>query len=362
MPEQGSEDTVMDVTDERAGDGTAEATSTGAATEGPRTEGLAPEALVEDVERAVREAALTACWEQWRSLGALAGGQGERRAASIVDPEALVLLSLLVRDEERRLDDFLGWWASTGAGLLSVQRAHNLAKQFPERARERLGAFARLAAEAGDRRWKRHQAEGGGFELAPREGKGAERPALYEPPALVLRLRSGFGVGTKADLLAFLLGLGGDRASTREAAEALAYTEVAVRAAAQEMALARFVEETPDRPALYAADPAAWAGVLGFTGAGDARKRGGAPPAWRYWAGVFAFLAGVLAWVEEGRGAEWSPYVWSSRARDLCERHRHALDTIRIRCPDGERHRGSAYLGAFAATVQEVAAWVPEHL
>jgi hypothetical protein len=357
----------MDVTDERTGDGTAEAASTGAATEGPRTEGLETEALVRDVERAVREVALTACWEQWRSLGALAGEQGARRAAAIIDPEALVLLSLLVRDDERRLDDFLGWWASIGAGLLSVQRAHNLAKQFPERARERLGAFARLATEAGDRRWKRHQAEGGGFELAPREGKGAERPAIYEPPALVLRLRSGFGVGAKADLLAFLLGLDGERASTKEAAEALAYTEVAVRAAAQEMARARFVEETPNRPALYAADPDAWAGVLGFTDvgfaeAGDARKRGSAPPMWCYWAGVFAFLADVLAWVEEGRGAAWSPYVWSSRARDLCERHRHALDTIRIRCPDGERHRGSAYLGAFAATVREVTAWVPEHL
>lgn len=346
----------MDVKDERAGDGAA-----GAAAEEPRPEGLVTEALVGDIERVVREVALAACWEQWRSLGALAGGQGVRRATSIVDPEALVLLSLLVRDDERRLDDFLGWWASTGATLLSVQRAHNLAKQFPERARDRLGAFARLATEAGDRRWKRHQGESG-VGLVPREGKGAERLALYEPTALVLRLRSGFGVGAKADLLAFLLGLGGDRASTREAAEALAYTEVAVRTAAQEMALARFVEEMPDRPALYAADPRAWADLLGFTETGDARKRGGAPPTWRYWAGVFAFLAAVLAWVEEGKGAEWSPYVWSSRARDLCEQHRHTLDAVRLRCPDGERHRGSAYLSAFAATVQEVVSWVLEHL
>ena len=320
------------------------------------------EGLARDAERAVREAALAACWEQWRSLGAFAGAVGPRRATSIVDPEALVLLSLLIRDEERRLDDFLGWWASIGSTLLSVQRAHNLAKQFPEQVQERLGAFARLAAEAGDRRWKRHQAEVGGFVLSPREGKGAERLALYEAPALIFRLRAGFGVGAKADLLAFLLGLGGERASTKEAAEALAYTEVAVRTAAQEMALARFVEETPDRPALYAADPKAWSGLLGFTGAGGSQERGGEPPEWRYWAGVFAFLADVLTWVEEGRGAEWSPYVWSSRARDLCERHQQALDAVRLRCPDPVRHRGSAYLGAFTSTVREVATWVPEHL
>ena len=331
-----------------------------------------PAALVEDTTRAVREAAITACWEQWRSLGALAGTLGPRRATSIVDPEALVLLSLLARDEERRLDDFLGWWASIGAGLLSVQRAHNLANHFPVRARERLGAFAHVAVEAGDRRWKRlqaddhqaddHQADGGGFVLSAREGKGAERLELYEPPTLILRLRSGFGVGAKADLLAFLLGLSGERATTKEAAEALVYTEVAVRTAAQEMALARFVEETQGRPALYAAEPEVWAGLLGIAQVGRRQKRSVTLPAWRYWAGVFAYLADLLVWAEEGRKADWSAYVWSSRARDLSARHRQVLDTVRLDCPDGERYRGSAYLDAFAAKAREAASWVQEHL
>ena len=319
-------------------------------------------ALVQRTEQAAREAALTVCWEQWRSLGAYAGAYGVRRATSIIDPEALVLLSLLLRDEERRLDDFMGWWAATGATLLSVQRVHNLARGFPEQVQERLAAFARLATEEGDRRWARHQAEFSGFALTPREGKGAERLALYEAPALMLRLRAGFGVGAKADLLAFLLGLGGERASTKEAAKALGYTEVAVRTAAQEMVLARFVAETPERPARYAADPEAWAGLLGFGGGDRPPEEYGASPRWQHWAGVFAFLTDVLVWVDRGREAEWSPYLWSSRARDLSERHRKALDVVRLRCPDAERHRGSAYLSAFAGAVQAAAEWVPQHL
>ena len=318
-------------------------------------------ALVQRVEQTAREAALVVCWEQWRSLGAFAGAYGVRRATSIIDPEALVLLSLLLRDAERRLDDFLGWWASSGATLLSVQRVHNLARGFPERVQERLGAFARLATEAGDRRWTRHQTEAGEFALTPREGKGAEHLALYEAPALVLRLRAGFGVGAKADLLAFLLGIDGERASTKEAAEALGYTEVAVRTAAQEMTLARFVEETPERPVRYAADPEAWAGLLGFGGGDRPPEEYDSSPRWRYWAGVFAFLADVLAWVETGREADWSPYVWSSRARDLSERHRKALDVVRLRCPDAERQRGAAYLSAFAGSVQDVAEWALQH-
>ncbi len=305
------------------------------------------QALVRDAEEAVREAALAVCWAQWGSLGAFA--EGARRTDAVTDPEALVLLSLLLRDDERRLDDFLGWWATVGAGLLSVQRAYNLAKQFPEPVRERLGSFARLAAEAGDRRWRRHQ--GRPWVLSPREGKGPDALSLAEPPALLLRLRAGFGVGVKADLLTFLLGMGGERISTKQAGRALGYTEAAVRTAAQEMAVARFLEETPDRPALYAADPEAWAGPLGFAGG---------PPRWRYWSELFAFLAGVLAWAEEGRRSGWSLYVWSSRGRDLCERRRQELDTLRIRCPGGQR--GDAYLEAFLGTVREAARWGPLRL
>ena len=72
--------------------------SPGAATETPQ-----PAECVEVIERAVREAALTACWEQWRSLGALAGPHGPHRAASIVDPEALVVWVESVEDRDALL-------------------------------------------------------------------------------------------------------------------------------------------------------------------------------------------------------------------------------------------------------------------
>ena len=279
--------------------------------------------------------------EQWRSLGAFAGAfagaYGARRATSIIDPEALVLFSLLLRDAERRLDDFLGWWASSSATLLSVQRAHNLAKWFPERVQERLGAFARLATEAGDRAVD--ASPGGGWRVRtdPAGGEGAERLALYEAPALVLRLRAGFGVGAKTDLLAFLLGLQGERASTKEAAEALGYTEVAVRTAAQEMTLARFVEETPERPVRYAADPEAWDGLLGFEGGDRPPEEYDAPP-------KMAALGGGVCLSSRrprvGRGGKGSRLVslrMELAGARLSECHRKALDVVRLRCPDAER-------------------------
>lgn len=303
-----------------------------------------------DLAQRVAETVLATCWAQWRSLGAFAEGSTLYQPHSVIDPEALVLLSLLLRERERRLDDLLGWWASVGATLLSVQRTHNLARHFPLLVQQRLGAFARLASEAGDRRWQRHQTKDD-FTLSPRAGKGAAQPDLSEAPALLLRLRAGLGVGAKADLLALLLGLRGERITTKAAAEATGYTDVAIRTAAQEMGRARFIETTSERPARYMADPEAWAALLGFS-------EEKAWPRWHYWAETYAFLADVLRWEAEGRAAEWSAYVWSSRARDLMERHGRTFDLLRLPRPDAERHRGAAYLGAFIDAVQQLMSWI----
>lgn len=309
--------------------------------------------LVARIETATRAAIVQACWEQWRLLGAQASAGKVPSPTSIVDPEALVLLTLAARDYEHRLDDFLGWWADTGATLLSVQRLLNLAEKFPEDVRVRLGAFASLAAESGDRRWRRHRGEADAFVVQVRPGKGAEVLSLTRPPALWCRLRAGFGVGTKADLLTLLIGLDGAKVSVRDASHALAYTDVAVRSAAEELARARFIDALPDRPARYAADSNRWSKLLDLTGG---------VPMWRSWAQVFAFLASVDAWGHKGRIAVWSDYVWSSRARDLADQHALALADAGLPVPDGAQHPGARFIVAFADFVEGLAMWVEQNL
>ncbi|GAB5519702.1 MAG: MarR family transcriptional regulator [Rhodothermales bacterium] len=307
---------------------------------------------VAQAEQVATEAALAVCWAQWRSLGALATAQSTPEAQSIIDPEALLLLTLQLRDRERRLDDFAGWWASTRGALMSVQRVLNLAKLFPSQAADGVGGFARLAAAAGHKRWKRHQHDQEHSPLKPRPSKGSEAPTLHNPPALLLRLRAGLGVGAKADLLAFLLGLRGERVTTRQMAEALHYTEVAIRTAAQDMARAGFIDETRDRPVRYAARLEVWAPLLQFT----AQAGVVTAPGWCYGAECFALLAATQAWAEAGRVAGWSPYVWSSRARDLTEQHRRALEIMRLPRPD--RHRGADYLPAFVQLIEQAGQWM----
>ncbi|GAB5521222.1 MAG: MarR family transcriptional regulator [Rhodothermales bacterium] len=323
---------------------------------GPRT--LSQEEAVRYAQHAARTAtaaAVDVCWTQWRSLGASASARQNRAAATtIVDPEALVLLTLQLLHQERRLGDFLGWWASAGAHLLSVQRIGNLASAFPQSTTYTLGTFARLAADAGDRRWRRHLNNPEQHPLAFREGKGRATPALLAPSALMVRLRAGIGVGAKADALTVLLGLHGQRTSIRQVARASGYTEVAIRAAMHEMVQAGFVQATRERPAQYAVDLTAWTSLL-FSNPPSA------VPHWCHWAEVFALLAAVQPWMEQGLAHRWSSYVWSSRARDLIAHHHPILDLIGLSRLQPDHYHGVAYVPAFVQTVEGLAAWVQQH-
>src|SRR5205085_9247560 len=130
----------------------------------------------------------------------------KRRAAAIIDPEALVLLSLTLMDTEKRLWDLIAGWIERASRLLSLQRTKNLLKTFPPSTLSRVRQLAMLAVEVGkDMRWK--NLVGRGLDHAPRTGKrGRVIAELIEPPALTLRLRLGFGVGVKPDMLSFMLG------------------------------------------------------------------------------------------------------------------------------------------------------------
>jgi hypothetical protein len=298
----------------------------------------------------LKEKATMAAWSQWRALGASASGA--KAAAAIIDPEALVLLSLALADEERRFWDLLAWWARVGAQLLSVQRIKNLAPAYPEAVRLKLGQFAHLArSEGGDFRWKALARPQPARTIRLKKGLGAQ-PALAEPTTLLLRLRAGFGVGIKADVLGFLLGLQGTWAIARDITEATSYTSQAVRRALEDMAAARMLEVTRQTPAKYRVDPGGWMELLGIRGN---------PPAWRDWQPVFAFLGELSEWAEGDGSLKASPYVISSRARDLFERHQSAFGRNRIAVPDPQDYPGEKYLGAFEQTLRALEQWIAKN-
>ncbi len=307
-----------------------------------------------------KKAAIQLCWTQWLSMGSLGSPAGTKRAEAIIDPEALILLSLYCQDEERRLADMVAWWAGVGSRLTSLQRLRRVAKRFPGRTgTEGLELFASLAVQAGDRRWRRQAS-------APvpewiRPAKGPEQPMLIESSALWPRLRAAFGVGAKADTLVFLLGLQGGWASAKVISFATGYSSVTVRQATGEMALAHLIRETTGRPAEYVAPARQWAELLELYPPSAGRGQSPQTPAWRFWSEVCAFLVGAIELGELSRVDDrLGPHVVASRARDLVEQHSRAFSFNGIPTPPPNAFRGLEMLGGLQETVRIVAGWIRE--
>jgi hypothetical protein len=314
-----------------------------------------------DVERLgarAREAAIAAAWHQWAVLGSTGTSSPNasvRATTTMIDPEALVAASLVLLPHERRLGDVLAWWAAVGTSLLSVQRSRAVFRQIAaplgsgDEASEAFGAFAAAAQKAGDKRWKRWAGEA---PLEGRPGKGAAGPRLQHPATLPLRLRAGFGVSSKTDLLAVLLGMEGRAATIRSLVQVTTYSAPAVRTAADEMLLARVVKASGEYPADYAIErPAAWTRLLLGENA-DAPSR---LPTWGHWLHVYGFLLAVTDWSDRAAAQGWDAYLAGSRARDVSEAFDAPLRAAGFTLPAPADHPGEAFLLAFARAVETVA-------
>jgi hypothetical protein len=322
------------------------------------------------------QATVDATWRQWRALKGEGAVGGKRVARAIIDPEALVVASLVVRRKERRLQDLLLWWAGSGARLLSVQRLQTVTKLYPaSRLDGGVEWFAAMALQAGDGRWKR-LAQGDASDEPTRAGKGPKELDLLDPSTLMLRLRAGFGVGAKADLMTFLIGVGspvratgvratsvrttGVRTTTSVLAESVGYSRASVSRAVAEMSLARFIDASSDRPPMYSIQMQAWARVLRLWDPEgpmrDGDRAGAASfdvPPWRFWSQVLAFLMECQCWAENAGGETAAKLVQASRARDLVERFGRYLAWNGLELPDARVHTGERYIEPFVRLVEE---------
>jgi hypothetical protein len=256
-------------------------------------------------------------------------GVGRGQVHGLVDPEALVLISLVLLNHERRLADLLHDWTVRNSDLLSVQRLKNLAAEYPDVVHAelagRLAWFARVALTAGkDLRWRSlaNDAVGvSGADELPSIRAGvktrAVRARITEPSALLLRLRLGFGVGVKADLLGYLLGRAEEWVTVRDIVGATVYTSAAVRRAAEDLAAAQFVQALDGQPAMYRAERVRWMDLLQL-------EEG--PPRWRSWQQRFTFVAALLAWVDTANDRPLSRYAFGAKGRELLEQYRPAFE------------------------------------
>lgn len=296
-------------------------------------------------------------WWQWEVLGAHTGSRPDRPFRCVIDPEALLLTSFYAEQHERRLRDFAIWCARSHSSLYSVQRVKTLAKHFPD-FEEELATFAHHADEVGDARWTQFVRTQTVRETQISRSdrlRGPEQARIHPPAALLYRLRSGFGINAKPDILGFLYSSGTRGASRQETAEAVGYSRATVRSALSDLVRAKFVIRVEGRPTTYTVRRSLWRPILE-----EGAETQDAPTlTWAFWADLFPFLISAIENVLESSKSE---YLRSRNAREITDGIYRILQRLDIYAPDPAEAIGADYLSSFSKTIELVLDWVRSHV
>ncbi|MDH3539920.1 MAG: MarR family transcriptional regulator [Acidimicrobiia bacterium] len=151
----------------------------------------------------LREAALGRLAAQWTALGAQLEGGAETR---VVDLEALLVATARLAPDEPRVAEVALAWSTRHGSAVNGARLRTVAAEL-----DVVGPTAEFAGavrRAGGQPWPVAATGEPGIPwrgIDPRPGLVVVRD-LTAPARLVWRLRAGFGVNARADILAVLLG------------------------------------------------------------------------------------------------------------------------------------------------------------
>jgi hypothetical protein len=334
-------------------------------------------ALRERVSRELREFA----WNEWAQMGILADVR--RQSPWVADPEAHFLFTLQVgRDDPRLFDETLDWLAANSE-LVSAQRLRNMAGS-PDDARLAEAAIAWVSRQGGRSRGfvpkpqpvppvpeplfygSRKPARedesfaGFGFLRSPANPSGkSRRPDVRIPVNFAFRLRDVFGVGSRAEVVRFLLTASRHASSTKQPrfstpaiADAAGFAKRNVHEVLVALAEAGSVEmSVRGREHFYAIDAEAWAAALGVDDG---------IPIYRDWTHVLLGVRELHRWLASGDADKLTPYMRASEARLLVDQiestFRHAGMPVAQR---GLPAEGEDYWPVFVDFVDQVLTWLP---
>lgn len=139
-------------------------------------------------------------WSLWTELGVAGVDRNHQRF--LILPEELILLTALIGEIDPRLMEEAIDWCSRYHHLISVSRMKMLAKAWGKTAIDAFSIFSATLNSVSRANWPL-LSPANPLKFKP---SGKSKPPRFENPALLLfRLRSLFGVGARADLIAFFL-------------------------------------------------------------------------------------------------------------------------------------------------------------
>jgi DNA-binding transcriptional ArsR family regulator len=159
-------------------------------------------------------------WSLWTELGVR--GVVRNHSDCSIDPEPLILFTSLLKGADPRLRDESIDWCISNLKLLSVARLRNLLKEVNQDSHDDFYEYASIINSNSPARWPL------GKSTLPKKFRRSKKSALSDlgRPALIhLRLRSLFGVGARAEIIAALLARPGLDMSSADLARLNKYTK-----------------------------------------------------------------------------------------------------------------------------------------
>lgn len=324
----------------------------------------------------VADRLLAFAWNEWAQVGVLA--DVHRESSWATDPEALLLFTLQVGRSDARLFDETLDWLARNAGLIGIQRFRNhyasardeqlgeatvawLARQVPAhlqaRKAKRVSEPEKLFYDArAPTRPDPAFLEHGFLKQTTERSRKSQGPELTKPVNFAFRLRRGFGVGSRAEVMRFLLtatrrsGVGSRPIFTTLAvAYAAGFVKRNVQDTLNSLAAAGWIEHViRGSEHLYGIDADRWRPVVWRA---DLQL-----PAYRDWTHALQAFSQLHRWLNEPRAEDLSPYMRASEARRLFTEISPSLGYAGIPMTQRASAEGADYWEAFVEWVQQILA------
>lgn len=325
--------------------------------------------LRSELKERVERSTIGFLWRQWVQLGL--SGEERQKDRWAIDPEALLAITLRIGGRDPRLFDEVLDWLCLNGRLISVQRLKNLTKHdevsrvMVEAVLAWVGAHNPILHGWYERRQVQASvnmispgsvrvrvpdpilAEFGVLWPKTEPSGNSSSPETMDPAAFAFRLRAFFGVGTRAEIVRFLLT--GGSVTAQRIADVTAYAKRNVHET-----LATFAEAGPllverrGNELVYTLHPAGWGEVLDITYDDPSMVL----PEFLDWTALTRVLVPLLLWLDES--ADLSPYLAASGARELVEKVESDLALLGVSVTDARRAKGEAYWPVFVATVDRL--------
>lgn len=323
-----------------------------------------------ELRRRVDDALTAFLWREWVQLGVF--GEVTHADRWAIDPEVLLLITLRFGGHDARLFDEVLDWLCLNGRLVSVQRLTNLSS-VDDISRTIIDASLSWAGAHNPllRGWQRRRhverslrsislgsvragkpdpyfAEFGvAWPLVELSGKSFS-PEMTDATAFSFRLRSLFGVGTRAEVMRVLLTAQGGMFTAQRIAEATAFAKRNIHETLSALTDAGpVIADRRGNELVYYLHPAGWAEVL------DVDTEGGFP-AFLDWVALAKALVPLVSWLDSDETVNLTPYMRASKARQIVDGIKTHLRLIGVVTSAKSEARGEAYWPVFVDTVETI--------